>query len=71
MNNMKKKIRLENTGNFNRYRNMTPAQKWAEVVKLREMAWNLKCAAIRDSHPDWSEERVKRAVRDIFLYAST
>jgi len=54
-----------------RYRHMTPAQKWREAVKLREMAWNLKYAAIRNSHPDWSEEKVKEAVKEVFLYAST
>jgi hypothetical protein len=50
---------------------LTPAQKWAEVVKLREMAWSLKRAAVRRAHPDWDEKRIARTVRDIFLYAST
>jgi hypothetical protein len=54
-----------------RYRDFTPAQKWAEVVKLREMAWELKRAMIRQSHPDWSDKQVEDAVRKIFLYAVT
>ena len=54
-----------------RYAHLTPAQKWEQAVKLREMAWSLKKAAIKQSHPDWSNEQVLKAVREIFLYAST
>lgn len=32
-------------------------------------AWQLRAAGERRLHPDWSEDRVKRAVRDSFLYA--
>jgi len=55
----------------NRYAGFTPAQKWAEAVKLRQMAWDLKTAYIRHIHPEWSDEQVKDAVREIFLYATT
>ena len=51
------------------YRRMTPAEKWHEVQKLRQTAWILKMAGVRALHPDWSEERVEFAVREIFLYA--
>jgi hypothetical protein len=54
-----------------RYTHMTPAQKWAEVVKLRDMAWVLKTAAIQKCNPDWSSEQVKKVVKEIFLYATT
>lgn len=54
-----------------RYAHLTPAQKWAEAVKLRQLAWNLKIAYIRQTHPDWSDEQVENKVREIFLYAST
>ncbi|MFP4014955.1 MAG: hypothetical protein ACLFVQ_12785 [Chitinispirillaceae bacterium] len=54
-----------------RYAHLTPAQKWAEAVKLRELAWNLKKAYIRQTHPNWSDEQVEKKVREIFLYAST
>ena len=50
---------------------LSPAQKWAEVVKLRDMAWNLKRAAVKRAHPDWDERKIERTVRDIFLYATT
>jgi hypothetical protein len=50
---------------------LTPAQKWAEVNKLRKMAYDLKKAAIRQKHPDWSDDEVNKAVKEIFLYAST
>jgi len=52
-------------------KNLTYGQKWAEVVKLREMAYKLKKAAIKQQHPDWSEEEINKTVREIFLYAST
>jgi hypothetical protein len=67
---MQEKVVLKED-NPSRYAHMTPAQKWAEAVKLREMAWALKTAAIKKAHPDWSEEQVKKTVRDIFLYATT
>jgi hypothetical protein len=54
-----------------RYTGFTPAQKWEEAVKLREMAWELKTAMVRSNHPDWSSEQVYSAVREIFLYATT
>lgn len=54
-----------------RYQNLTPAQKWSEVEKMRQMAWNLKKAMIRQTHPHWSDDEVKEAVRKIFLYATT
>ena len=53
------------------YRNMTPSQKLAEVQKLRDLAWAIKAAAIREKHPGWEEEKVQEEVRKIFLYAVT
>ena len=54
-----------------RYAHFTPAQKWAEAVKLREMAWNLKRAYLKQNHPDWNDKQLENAVKEIFLYAST
>jgi hypothetical protein len=54
-----------------RYKHLSPAQKWAQAVKLRETAWNLKIAIVQQNHPDWSREQVENAVREIFLYATT
>ena len=50
---------------------LTPSQKWAEVNRLRKLAWDLKYASVKQSHPDWSDEQIRKRVRDIFLYATT
>lgn len=51
------------------YRNMTPLQKYEEMLKLRRFAISLKRAAVREKHPDWSDEQINSQVREIFLYA--
>jgi hypothetical protein len=48
---------------------MTPAQKLRAAERLYYSARQLKAAALRAEHPDWSEEAIHRAVREIFLYA--
>ena len=53
------------------YRKMSASQKWTEVSRLREIAWQLKTAAIRSKHPDWTSSAVEAAVRKVFLYAVT
>lgn len=50
-------------------RAMTPAQKLRAAQQLWESAWQLKAAALRAQHPDWSEEAIQHAVREAFLYA--
>lgn len=50
---------------------MTPAQKLDVSMKLYLSAKALKTAAIKEQHPDWSEEKIKKLVNDIFLYAGT
>lgn len=55
----------------NIYMQMSMAQKWAEANRLREIAWELKSAAIRLKHPDWGQEQVQSEVKKIFLYATT
>ena len=49
-------------------RQMTPEQKLKAAERLYWSARELKAAALRVQHPDWSEEQVKKAVRDSFLY---
>jgi hypothetical protein len=49
MNNDYEKIPIKND-DPSRYAHLTPAQKWRQAVKLREMAWNLKSACIRQNH---------------------
>jgi hypothetical protein len=48
---------------------MSPAQKLRAAERLHHSAWQLKAAALRAEHPDWSDEAIQRAVREIFLYA--
>lgn len=53
------------------YRRMTPEQKLRIVSDLRIIAWKLKEAWIRSQNPDWDDDRIQRAVRDIFLHANS
>jgi hypothetical protein len=48
---------------------MSPTQKLRAAERLYHSAWQLKAAALRAEHPDWSGEAIHRAVREIFLYA--
>lgn len=48
---------------------MSPAQKLKAAELLYYSARQLKAAALRAQHPDWSEETVRRAVRETFLRA--
>jgi len=48
---------------------MSPAQKLRAAEMLYNSAWQLKAAALRDQHPEWTDEAIHQAVRDIFLYA--
>lgn len=49
-------------------RAMTPEQKLNALAHLWHAARALKEAWLRTRHPDWSEEQIRRALRDIFLY---
>jgi hypothetical protein len=48
---------------------MSPAQKLRAAERLYYSARQLKAAALRAQHPDWNEEAIREAVRQIFLYA--
>lgn len=48
---------------------MTPAQKLRAAERLYRSARELKAAALRARHPDWSDERIRREVREIFLHS--
>lgn len=52
-------------------RRMTGEQKWRTAFGLYWSARKLKAAAVRDQHPDWTEEQVQQRVKEIFLYAVT
>ncbi len=48
---------------------MSPAQKLRAAERLYYSAWQLKAAALRAEHPDWTDEAIRLAVRNIFVYA--
>jgi hypothetical protein len=48
---------------------MSPAQKLRAAERLYYSARQLKAAALRAEHPDWTDEAIRQAVREIFLYA--
>ncbi|MGB2643188.1 MAG: hypothetical protein WA853_03345 [Candidatus Acidiferrum sp.] len=48
---------------------MTPGQKLRAAERSYWSARQLKAAALRAEHPDWTEEAIQQAVRRIFLYA--
>ena len=50
-------------------RRMTPARKLEIAFGLRDLAWRLKAAGLRDQHPDLGEEEIQDRVRDAFRHA--
>jgi hypothetical protein len=50
-------------------RRMTGPQKLEAAFALWHAARRLKAAAIRERHPDWTDERVEQELREIFLRA--
>ena len=48
---------------------MSPTQKLRAAERLYHSARQLKTAALRAQHPEWSDEELRRVVREIFLYA--
>jgi hypothetical protein len=53
------------------YARMTPSEKWQEVLRLRQTAWLMKRAFLKDQHPDLTSDEIEEELRKIFLYAST
>lgn len=52
-------------------RAMSPAQKLKAAERLYHSARQLKAAALRAQHPDWTDEAIRRAVREAFLHSRT
>lgn len=52
-------------------RRMTGQEKLKAAFALYWSARKLKAAALREQHPDWSEEQVQHEVKEIFLHART
>lgn len=52
------------------YKKMSMEEKWRVACNLIDSARRLKGDYLRSIHPEWSEEEVKKAVRDWFMHAS-
>lgn len=52
-------------------RRMTGEQKWRTAFGMYWSARKLKAAAVRDQHPEWTEEQVQQRVKEIFMHAVT
>jgi len=50
---------------------MEPEKKLRVAQMLYYSARELKAAGLLAQHPDWTEEKIKDRVREIFLYART
>lgn len=50
-------------------RRMTPAERLKAFFMLYRSARKIKEAALRQFHPDWSENQIKGALRESFLHA--
>jgi len=48
---------------------LSPGQKLKAAERLYHSARQLKAAALRARHPDWPEEEIRRAVREVFLHS--
>ncbi len=53
------------------FKKMSPAKKLELAGDLYYSARELKTAAIRKHHPEWTEKEVVKKVREIFLYANS
>ena len=50
-------------------REMTPEQKLMAAMDLYWSARSLKAAWLRKLHPDWSDEKIEKAVKEAFSNA--
>ena len=53
------------------YQSMTPEKKLRLALRLYHSARELKAAALRRDHPDWTEKEIHERIREIFLFART
>ena len=49
-------------------RNMSPARKWEVAMELYLSARSLKAAGLRQMHPEWSEEMIRKEVVRAFAH---
>ncbi len=50
---------------------MTSEKELQVALDLYYSAKELKAAGLKQRHPEWSTERIRQKVREIFLYART
>jgi hypothetical protein len=53
------------------YQSMPPEKKLRLALRLYHSARELKAAALRRDHPDWTEKEIHERIREIFLFART
>jgi len=53
------------------FQSMTPEEKLKVALRLMYSSRELKAAGLRVNHPNWTEEEIRKKVREIFLYART
>lgn len=53
------------------FRNMSPEDKLNMSLSLYWSARKLKAAALKSQYPGWSEEKIEKKVKEIFMYATT
>lgn len=51
-----------------RFRAMTPSERWKAARALYWSARRFKTAHIRQQHPEWTDTQVDQAVRRSFMY---
>jgi hypothetical protein len=52
-------------------RAMSPEDKLAVLDELYDFALKLKAAGFQLQHPEWTEQEVQHAVRELLLHART
>jgi hypothetical protein len=52
-------------------RAMSPEDKMSVIDELYDFALKLKAAGFRLQHPEWTEQEVQRAIRELLLHART
>ena len=53
------------------YKELTPEKKLQIALNLYYSAKELKTAELKRQHPEWSKEKIRQSVNNIFLYART
>lgn len=55
----------------NRFQGMSAEKKLLLSLQLYQNAWELKKAALKKQHPEWEEQALIHALKQIFRHART